>query len=98
MLLRALGYSTNADIFRAFNCIEVVKLGSKNISQSIGSTVVEDIINQETGEIFMEGGSELTQDIIDSLKKAKIKSVELVNQNKDFHSMMLLNTMIKDPS
>ncbi|MFL3025406.1 MAG: DNA-directed RNA polymerase subunit beta [Candidatus Neomarinimicrobiota bacterium] len=98
MLLRALGYSTNADIFRAFNCIEEVKLGSKNIAQSIGSTVVEDIINEETGEIFMEGGSELTQEIIDSLKEAKIKSVELVNQNKDFHSMMLLNTMIKDPS
>ena len=98
MLLRALGYSTNADIFRAFNCIEEVKLSSKNISRSIGSTVIEDIINQETGEIFMEGGSELTQDHIDSLKKAKIKSIEIVNQNKDFHSMMLLNTMIKDPS
>ncbi|MDB9723040.1 DNA-directed RNA polymerase subunit beta, partial [Candidatus Marinimicrobia bacterium] len=97
-LLRALGYSTNADIFRAFNCIEEVKLNSKNISRSIGSTVIEDIINQETGEIFMEGGSELTQDHIDSLKKAKIKSIEIVNQNKDFHSMMLLNTMIKDPS
>ena len=98
MLLRALGYSTNADIFRAFNCIEEVKLGSKKISQSIGSTVVEDIIDQETGEIFMEGGSELTQEIIDTLKEAKIKSLELVDQNKDFHSMMLLNTMIKDPS
>ena len=98
MLLRALGYSTNADIFRAFNCIEEVKLGGRNISKSIGSTVVEDVIDQETGEIFMEGGSELTQILIDELKAAKIKSIEVVNQNKDFHSMMLLNTMIKDPS
>ena len=32
------------------------------------------------------------------LRQAKIKSIEVVNQNKDFHSMMLLNTMIKDPS
>ena len=32
------------------------------------------------------------------MKAAKIKSIEVVNQNKDFHSMMLLNTMIKDPS
>ena len=98
MLLRALGYSTNADIFRAFNCIEEVKLGGRNISKSIGSTVVEDVIDQETGEIFMEGGSELTQILIDELKAAKIKSIEVVNQNKDFHSMMLLNTMVKDPS
>ena len=98
MLLRALGFSTNADIFKAFNCIEKVKVNSKDIDATIGSTVVEDIIDQETGEIFMEGGSELLQENIDELKKAKIESVEIVNQNKDFHSMMLLNTMQKDPS
>ena len=98
MLLRALGFSTNADIFKAFNCIEKVKVNSKDIDAMIGSTVVEDIIDQETGEIFMEGGSELLQENIDELKKAKIESVEIVNQNKDFHSMMLLNTMQKDPS
>ena len=32
------------------------------------------------------------------LKEAKVKSLQVVNQNKDFHSMMLLNTMVKDPS
>ena len=68
------------------------------VDSMIGSTVVEDIIDQETGEIFMEGGSELLQENIDELKNAKIESVEIVNQNKDFHSMMLLNTMQKDPS
>ena len=98
MLLRALGYSTNADIFRAFGCIEDIKIRSKNVSQAIGCTVVEDIIDTETGEIYIEGGSELTQEAIDELKEAKIKSVEVVNQNKDFHSMMLHNSMIKDPS
>ena len=98
MLLRALGYSTNADIFRVFGCIEEVKLNSKNVSKAIGCTVIEDIINTETGEIFLEGGTELSQDIIDELKKAKIKSVEVVDSNKNFHAMMLLNSMIKDPS
>ncbi len=98
MLLRALGYSTNADIFRAFGCIEDIKIRSKNVSKSIGCTVVEDIIDTETGEIYMEGGSELTQEAIDELKEAKIKSVEVVNQSKNFHSMMLHNSMIKDPS
>ena len=98
MLLRALGYSTNADIFRAFGCIEDIKIRSKNVSQAIGCTVVEDIIDTETGEIFMEGGSELTQEAIDELKEAKIKSVEVINQNNNFHSMMLHNSMIKDPS
>ena len=98
MLLRALGYSTNADIFKAFNCIEEVKLRSKNTDSFIGSTVIEDVIDQETGEIFLEGGVELTSENLNELKQAKVRSIEVVNQNKDFHSMMLLNTMIKDPS
>jgi DNA-directed RNA polymerase subunit beta len=98
MLLRALGYSTNADIFRAFGCIVEFKLGSKNISNAIGCTVVEDIIDTQTGEIYMEGGVELSQESIDELKKAKIKSIEVVDSNKNFHSMMLQNTMIKDPT
>ncbi|MCS5625741.1 MAG: DNA-directed RNA polymerase subunit beta, partial [Candidatus Marinimicrobia bacterium] len=98
MLLRALGYSTNADIFRAFGCIVEFKLASKNISNAIGCTVVEDIIDTQTGEIYMEGGVELSQESIDELKKAKIKSIEVVDSNKNFHSMMLQNTMIKDPT
>ena len=56
MLLRALGYSTNADIFRAFNCIETISLKSKDIFNYIGSTIVEDVIDENTGEIFIEGG------------------------------------------
>ncbi len=98
MLLRALGYSTNADIYRAFGCIVEFKLGSKNISKAIGCTIVEDIIDTETGEIYMEGGAELSQESIDELKKAKIKTIEVVDANKNFHSMMLQNTMIKDPT
>ena len=98
MLLRALGYSTNADIFKAFGCIEIVKLRSKKAESFIGSTVIEDVIDQETGEIFLEGGVELTSENLIELKEAKVKSIEVVNQNKDFHSMMLLNTMVKDPS
>jgi DNA-directed RNA polymerase subunit beta len=98
MLLRALGYSTNADIFKSFNCIKEVKLRSKKAESFIGSTVIEDVIDQETGEIFLEGGVELTSENLIELKEAKVKSIEVVNQNKDFHSMMLLNTMIKDPS
>jgi|TARA_Y100000310_G_scaffold305272_1_gene345240 DNA-directed RNA polymerase subunit beta len=98
MLLRALGYSTNADIFRAFGCIEDIKLNKEDVSNAIGCTVVEDVIDHETGEIYMEGGAELTQDNINELKEAKIKSVEVVNQNKNFHSMMLFNSMIKDPT
>ncbi len=61
MLLRTLGYSTNADIFKAFNCTQELKINSKEVNNAIGSTIVEDIIDHETGELFIEGGAELDQ-------------------------------------
>ena len=41
---------------------------------------------------------ELDKRSIEELRKAKIKTLDLVNTNKNFHSMMLWNTMVKDPS
>ena len=42
--------------------------------------------------------SSSTNASIEELRKAKIKTLDLVNTNKNFHSMMLWNTMVKDPS
>ena len=77
MLLRALGYSTNADIFRAFNCIETISLKSKNIFNYIGSNIVEDVIDENTGEIFIEGGSELDKLPLKNLEKLRLKHLIL---------------------
>ncbi|RMF08521.1 MAG: DNA-directed RNA polymerase subunit beta [Candidatus Neomarinimicrobiota bacterium] len=98
MLLRALGFSTNADIFRAFGVIRTAKLNKDSRDDLIGSTIVTDIVDTMTGEIFFEGGTEVTQEVIDTLTEAGIKSIEVVDGNKDFASMLLLNTMEKDPT
>ena len=98
MLLRALGYSTNTDIFNAFGTIKNLNPKKDEMSQYVGATVTEDIVDTHTGEIFLEGGSELSSDNIESLKEAGIESISVVNGNKDFHSMLLLNTIEKDPT
>jgi len=98
MLLRALGYSTNADIFRAFGCIQEIKIRSKNISDFIGATIIEDVVDLKTGEIYYEGGTEVTSEVIDTLKEAGVKSIVVANGNKNFSAMLLLNTMEKDPT
>jgi len=98
MLLRALGYSTNADIFRAFGVIKNVSLTKSKAKNAIGCTIISDIVDTATGEIFVEGGTEINQEVIDQLTKAKIKTVEVVDGNKDFSSMLLLNSMEKDPT
>ena len=98
MLLRALGYSSNTDIFAAFNTIISLNPKKDDLEQYIGSTITEDIVDTRTGEIFLEGGVELTSDNIDSLKETGIDSITIVDGNKDFHSMLILNTIEKDPT
>lgn len=98
MLLRALGYSTNRDIFEAFGTVTSFGLSDKNIEKSFGQTLVEDIVDELTGEIFFEGGTEVNQEVVDALKAAGIKSIDVVDGNKNFSSMLLLNTIDKDPT
>ena len=98
MLLRALGYSTNSDICKAFGSLVNLKVKDKKIAKYIGATLTEDIIDTKTGEIFYEGGTELTNEIIESLLENNIDEINLVDGNKDFSSMLLLNTIGKDPT
>ena len=98
MLLRALGYSTNTDIFNAFGSTKSLDLKKEELSTYIGATVTEDVVDTRTGEIFFEGGTELTAENVESLKEAGISGIQVVDRNKDFRSMLLLNTIEKDPT
>ena len=98
MLLRALGYSTNTDICKAFGSLITINTDDGNISKYIGATLTEDVIDQNTGEIYFESGIELTGEIIDSLQENKIGEISVVDGNKDFASMLILNTIGKDPT
>ena len=97
MLLRALGYSTNTDIFNAFGSTKSLDPKKEELSTYIGATVTEDVVDTRTGEIFFEGGTELTAENVESLKEG-ISGIRVVDRNKDFHSMLLLNTIEKDPT
>ena len=98
MLLRALGFSTNKDIFRVFGCITTISLKSKDIEKYYGNTIINDIIDENTGEIFFEGGTVVNGNVVETLVNNKISQVEVVDSDRQFSSMLLLNTMEKDPT
>ena len=98
MLLRALGYSSNTDIFDAFGTTKFLDSSKDDLSKYIGATITEDIVDLKTGEIFLESGAELTAENIESLAASNVGSFSIVDGNKDFHSMLLLNTIEKDPT
>ena len=99
MLLRALGFSSNKDIFNAFDCIKEISLKSKKALEDIyGMTVVSDVIDEKTGEIFYEGGTILDENSVDTLRNNKIYDLKVIDSNRDFSSMLLMNTIEKDPT
>ena len=98
MLLRALGYSSNSDICKAFGSLITLRVSEKEIESYIGATITEDVIDTKTGEIFYEGGSELSADVLENLKDNGVEEVNVIDGNKDFSSMLILNTISKDPT
>ena len=97
--MRALGYSTNTDIFDAFGATKYLNPKKDDLDKYIGATVTEDIVDLATGEIFLrKGGAELTSDNIESIKDSSFESFGIVDGNKNFRSMLLLNTIEKDPT
>jgi len=98
MLLRALGYSSNSDICKAFGSLITLRVSEKEIESYIGATITEDVIDTKTGEIFYEGGSELSADVLENLKDNGVEEINVIDGNKDFSSMLILNTISKDPT
>ena len=98
LLLRSLGFSSDEDIYNAFGLIlnlDPSKIDEEKLSHYV---VIEDIIDHETGELFVESGKELNETIIKTLKKNKAKSIKVVDVRNSIDSMMLHNTILKDPT
>ena len=97
-MLRSLGFSSDEDIFNAFDLIldlDTAKIDSDKLSHYV---VIEDIIDHETGELFVESGKELNESIVSTLKKNKTKSIKVVDIRNNIDSMMIHNTIQKDPT
>ena len=55
----------------------------------IGATITEDVIDTKTGEIFYEGGTELTSDVLDSLQQNNIGDINLIHVGSDVRFALL---------
>ena len=89
MLLRSLGFSSDEDIYNAFELILDLNPSKIDIDKLSHYVVIEDIIDHETGELFVESGKELNESIISTLKKNKTKSIKVVDVRNNIDSMMI---------
>ncbi len=96
-LLRAMdpAYSTDADILRAFYPTESVPLDPSDRERLTGRLVVGDIIDPETGEVYLESGETFTPEKLDLLYASQVKEVTVLQKIKD---TLILTSLKEDPT
>ncbi|MFB0516967.1 MAG: DNA-directed RNA polymerase subunit beta [Candidatus Neomarinimicrobiota bacterium] len=98
LLLRAIGYATNEDIFRAFGLIEELSLNKTTAAKLAGRILAADVVNTETGEVVAEAEKELTKEDHTLLRKSGVSAISVLSQDKELDAEMVLNTIKKDPT
>jgi DNA-directed RNA polymerase subunit beta len=96
-LLRAMdpGYSTDADIIRAFHATEDIKVTPANRARLEGVIVVGDVIDPETGEVYLESGEPLSKEHVDRIYASTLKEVTVLGKVKD---PLILTSLNEDPT
>src|SRR3984893_16892720 len=96
-LLRAMDptYSTDADILRAFYPTETVRAKPDNRDKLEGKVAVGDIIDPETGEVYLESGETISKEVVDRLLASPVKEVTLLGKVKD---PLILTSLNEDPT
>jgi len=97
-LLRALGFSSSEDLLKEFYKHTTEKASSRKNARFVGAVSGQNVVNPETGEVFITAGSQITEDDFQKLLDYKVG--ELVLLDADFSSIsgVIRNTITKDPT
>lgn len=96
-LLRAMDpvYSTDADIIQAFYQTETIKVTPAHRARLEGAVIVGDVIDPESGEVFLESGETLGKEHVDRIAASTLKEVVILSKVKD---PLILNSLNEDPT
>ena len=97
-LLRALGFESDDEILNLFDLVEEIDVTKGDLDSYIGRVIASDIFDMSTGEIFLSRDSILTEEDIDRLDNAEVKTIKLVNSDISSEQNLILNTLRKDTS
>jgi len=97
-LLRALGFSEDKDLFELFGLTETVNIAKGKIDKYFGRRILEDIVDEKTGEIYAEKYAGIFKELAVVLRKAKITVILLLKSSGGVYSEVIANTIHKDSS
>jgi len=95
-LLRAMdpAFSDSGDILRAFYPEELVPVHDPSCrSKLLDQKAIADVIDEETGEVYIEAGKVFTDDIINRLMTGKVSAVPILGKVKDD---IILRSLVED--
>ena len=92
VLLRALGWETDAEILKLFSSTEVVPM----TQDVVGRIIAESVIDEGTGEVLLEANTKLSEIEFDRLSEAKISEVEVLVETDEQELRFLRNTLSRD--
>lgn len=91
------GRRVTARHIREINKAEISRLHAPE-TFVIGRTLAKDIVDTETGEVLAEANSEVTQELIDSLRETGIEQFHLIYTNDIDHGSFISDTLRIDPT
>lgn len=95
--IRALGYSSNADIVEEFFTVNKVKVKSeKDIADLVGKILAEDIVDEESGVVFGKAAEKLTTAMLKRMVDAGVKSLPIAEDADETHP--IIKMLLKDPT
>lgn len=92
VLLRALGWSTDAEILKLFSSTEIVPM----TQDVIGRVIAEPVVNTDSGEVLLEANTKLSEIEFDRLAEAKVSEVEVLVESDEQELRYLRNTLSRD--
>ncbi len=95
-LLRALGYSTDQQLYELFDMVQEVKVADPDVETFLDRTVLMDVIDLETGEILIEKDTVLDADALVRLKEHHIEKIKFLKTQSPFSPEVINNTIRKD--
>jgi len=95
--IRALGYSTNADIIEEFFQTRKMKIKSeKEFAKIVGKILAQDVADEESGLVFGKAGEKLTTAMLKRMLDAGIDFVQIA-EDADENSP-IIKMLAKDPT
>jgi DNA-directed RNA polymerase subunit beta len=95
--IRALGYSSNADIIEEFFSTRKIKLKhDKDLSDLVGKILAQDVLDEESGTVFGKAGEKLTTAMLKRMMDAGIDVIRIAEDADE--SSPVIKMLSKDPT